>query len=330
MEKEKAEHVGEGIDRLVTLDLRARGVIYRLYDAARKLTEAPLTLTAARRIMEAVKPGDTVLVTTGFIVPPLRLQETDGPPGAAALARALNIAFDARPLLLIEEQSKSILTATLHGIGMTTPVVEKAGVAKSKQSAVVLGFPVEPKDAIKEAKRILDEYKPSLVLAIEKAGRNVKGEYHTMRGLNITSLHAKIEPLIEEAHKRDVLTVGVGDGGNEVGMGNIKETVETCVPYARVCQCPCQGGIAAESKVDVLVASAISNWGGYGIEACLANLTDKPEVLHTFELEEAMLKSAVQAGAIDGVTSRAELSVDNASLSLQLSLISMLRALVGK
>jgi len=330
VQKEKAEHMGEGIDRLVTLDLRARGVIYRLYDAASKLTEAPLTLTAAQQIMEATKPGDTVLITTGFIVPPLRLQETDGPPGAAALARALNIAFDARPLLLIEEQSKSILTATLHGIGMTARAVGKADVAKSERSAVVLGFPVELKDAVEEAKRILDEYKPSLVLAIEKAGRNIKGEYHTMRGLNITPFHAKIEPLIEEAHKRDVLTVGVGDGGNEVGMGNIKEAVETFVPYARVCQCPCQSGIAAETKVDVLVASAVSNWGGYGIEACLAYLTDKPEVLHTPQLEEAMLKSCVDAGAIDGVTSRAELSVDNAPLPLQLSLMNMLHALVVK
>ena len=122
----------------------------------------------------------------------------------------------------------------------------------------------------------------------------------------------------------------MGDGGNDVGMGNINEAVETFVPYARVCQCPCQGGIAAESKVDALVASAVSNWGGYGIEACLAYLTDKPEVLHSLQLEEAMLRSAVEAGAIDGVTSRAELSVDGASLSLHLSLMSMLRALVGK
>lgn len=330
MKKEKVEYVAEGIDRLVTLDLRGRGVIYRLYDAARKLTEAPLTLTAAQRIMEAMRPGDTALITTGFIVLPKRLQETDGPLGAASLARALSIAFNARSLLLIEEQSKGILTETLHGIGMNTATVEKAGIAGSKRSAAVLGFPLELKDAVEEAKRVLDEYKPSLVFAIEKAGRNIKGEYHTMRGMNITPFHAKIEPLIEEARKRGVLTVGVGDGGNEVGMGSIREAVETFVPYARVCECPCKGGIAAESKVDVLVASAISNWGGYGIEACIAYLTDKPEVLHTPQLEESMLKSAVDAGAIDGVTSRAELSVDNAPLPLHLSLMNMLHALIGK
>ncbi|KPV63988.1 MAG: hypothetical protein AOA65_1114 [Candidatus Bathyarchaeota archaeon BA1] len=322
MEKEKLEHVAEGADRLVTLDLRARGVIYKLYEAARELTGTPLTLTAAQKIMEVVKSGDTVLITTGFRVLPQRVQETDGPLGAASLARALHVTFNARPILLIEEQSKDILTAALNGIGMSTTGAER--------SVSVLGFPSELKEAILEAKRVLDEYEPPLVLAIEKAGRNSKGEYHTMRGLNISPFHAKVEPLFEEACRRGVLTIGIGDGGNEVGMGNIKEAVEAHVPYGRLCQCPCKGGIAADSAVDVLVASAISNWGAYGIEACLSYLTEKPEVLHTLQQEESMLKAAVEAGALDGVTGRAEPSVDSAPLHLHSSLISMLQALTRK
>jgi hypothetical protein len=329
-EKEKAEHVGEGIDRLVTLDLKARGVIYRLYEAARKLTEAPLTLTAAQRIIETVKPGDTILITTGFIVLPQRVQETDGPLGAASLVRALRRSLNVRPILLVEEQSTGILAATLRCIGIGVLPVENMLMGGAERSAAVLGFPLELRMATEEAKRVLDEYEPSLVLAIEKAGRNSVGEYHTMRGLNITNFHAKVEPLVEEAHKRGVLTIGVGDGGNEVGMGNIKETVETFVPYGRVCQCPCQGGITAESKVDVLVVSAISNWGGYGIEACIAYLTAKPEALHTSRLEESMLASAVASGAIDGMTGRAEPSVDGAPAPLHLSLMNMLHALIGK
>lgn len=330
MEREKAEHVGEGIDRLVTLDLRARGIIYRLYEAARRLTGVPLTLAASQRIMEAVRPGDNVLITTGFIVLPQQVQETDGPLGAASLARALHIAFNVKPLLLIEERSRDILAAALRGIGMNVVPIEEMGTAGVKWPAAVLGFPIELRAAVEEAKRVLDEYRPSLVLAIEKAGRNSKGEYHNMRGLNITPFHAKIEPLIEEAHKRGVLTVSIGDGGNEVGMGNIRGAVETFVPYGRICQCPCQGGIAAESKVNVLMASAVSNWGGYGIEACIAYLTGKPEVLHTSQLEESMFTSVVGAGAIDSVTGHAEPSVDGVPAPLHLSLMNMLHALVGK
>jgi len=322
MEKEKAEHVAEGVDRLITLDLRARGVIYRLYEAARRLTGIPLTLAAAQKIMEVVRSGDNVLITTGFRVLPQRVQETDGPLGAVSLAKAFQMAFSAKPILLVEEQSKDILTAILNSVGMSTTGAER--------SASVLSFPLELKDAVGEAKRFFDVYEPSLVLAIEKAGRNSKGEYHTMRGLNISPFHAKVEPLFEEAQKRSVLTIGIGDGGNEIGMGNIKDAVEAHVPYSRLCQCPCKGGIAADSNVDVLVASAISNWGAYGIEACLAFLTNKPECLHTSQQEESMLKAAVVAGAIDGVTNRAESSVDSAPLHLHLSLISMLKALVGK
>jgi len=328
VKKGKAGYVGEGVDKLVVLDLASRGIIYELYDAARELVGTPLTLTAAQQITDSVEPGSFVLIATGFRPPPNFVQETDGPLGAAALARAISLALDAKPLLLIEDVSMNILTASLHGIGMN--IVTSGELAKAKRAAAVLSYPLTVEDAVKRAKGLLDAYKPPIIIAIEKAGRNRNEVYHNMTGLNITPYHAKIEGLFEEAHKRDILTVGVGDGGNEVGMGNIREAVEDFVPYGRVCQCPCKGGIAAGSKVDVLVTSAISNWGGYGIEACLAYLTNKPEVLHNSQLEEAMLKSTVDAGAVDGVTARAELSVDNAPLPLHLSMINMLQALVAK
>jgi hypothetical protein len=323
------EYIAEGIDRLITLDLRARGVIYKLYEGARKLTGIPLTLAAAQRIKEVVKEGDTVLITTGFRVPPSNIQETDGPLGAAAIAYSLNVAFEAKPLIITEEISKEILKATIQGIGMNV-IDEKTGKAIVKHTAIVGSFPLEIKAAEEKAKVILDENKPSLVMAIEKAGRNSKGEYHTMRGLNVTSLHAKVEPLIEEARKRGILTIGIGDGGNEVGMGNIKEVVEKFVPYAQTCQCPCKGGIAAESKVDILVTAAISNWGAYGIEACIAHITGKPEALHTQQQESSMLQYATKAGAIDGVTGHNEPSVDGVPGHIHPTIISILEALIKK
>jgi len=326
---ENIEYIGEGIDRLVTLDVRARGVIYNLYDAARKLVDSPLTLTAARRIVETVKNGDTVIITTGFRVLPQKVQETDGPLGAAALAKSLIKAFDANPIVVIEEPSREIMASTLRALGIN-PVMNEADFKKGENSVLILDFPFELENAIEAAKRIVEKYKPSLVFATEKAGRNVKGEYHTMRGVNISSFHAKIEPLIEEARSRGILTIGVGDGGNEVGMGNIREAIEKFVPYAKECQCPCKGGIAAESKVDLLVVASISNWGVYGIEACIAALTENMEALHTAEEEEEMLRNSIKAGAVDGVTSKPELSVDSAPLKVHTSIIRILEGLIGK
>ena len=326
---ENMEYIGEGIDRLVTLDVRARGVIYNLYDAARKLVDSPLTLTAARRIVETVKDGDTVIITTGFRVLPQKVQETDGPLGAATLAKSLIKAFNANPIVVIEEPSREIMASTLRALGIN-PVMNEADFKKGENSVLILDFPFELENAIEAAKRIVEKYKPSLVFATEKAGRNVKGEYHTMRGVNISSFHAKIEPLIEEARSRGILTIGVGDGGNEVGMGNIREAIEKFVPYAKECQCPCKGGIAAESKVDLLVVASISNWGVYGIEACIAALTENMEALHTAEEEEEMLRNSIKAGAVDGVTSKPELSVDSAPLKVHTSIIRILEGLIGK
>ena len=326
---ENIGYIGEGIDRLVTLDVRARGVIYNLYDAARKLVDSPLTLTAARRIVETVKNGNAVIITTGFRVLPQKVQETDGPLGAAALAKSLIKAFNANPIVVIEEPSREIMASTLRALGIN-PVMNEADFKKGENSVLILDFPFELENAIEAAKRIVEKYKPSLVFATEKAGRNVKGEYHTMRGVNISSFHAKIEPLIEEARSRGILTIGVGDGGNEVGMGNIREAIEKFVPYAKECQCPCKGGIAAESKVDLLVVASISNWGVYGIEACIAALTENMEALHTAEEEEKMLRNSIKAGAVDGVTSKPELSVDSAPLKVHTSIIRILEGLIGK
>jgi len=328
LREKRAEYVSEGIDRLITVDMGARGIIYKLYEAARELTKAPLTLTAAQQIKEVVKPKDFVFIITGFRPPPNFIQETDGPLGAVTLARALGIAFDVQPLLLIEEFSKNILIETLRGIGMEV-VATKEPSALGVGQAAVLSFPIEFEKA-EEAESLLNEYNPSLVVAIEKSGRNKKGIYHNMRGLDVSPYHAKIEALFEKAHEYGVLTIGIGDGGNEIGMGNIRKAVEKFVPYGRECQCPCKGGLAAESKVDVLVVSAISNWGGYGIEACIAYITDKPEALHKPQHEEAILKSAVGAGAIDGISGRAEQSVDNVGVTTHSALIDILCELIKK
>ncbi|MEM2226749.1 MAG: DUF4392 domain-containing protein [Candidatus Bathyarchaeia archaeon] len=329
MEK-NIEYIGEGIDRLITLDIRARGVIYNLYNATRELASGPIALRVARSLKEAVKKGGSVVITTGFIVLPQKIQETDGPLGAAALAKSLSVAFDVGSILITEEPSRGIMTSTLRALGMDVKKDEDAFDPADKKSALVLSFPSELREARVEAERILDKFAPSFVLAIEKAGRNAKGEYHTMKGINISPFHAKIEPLIEGARNRRILTVGIGDGGNEVGMGNIKSAVEKFVPYAKVCQCPCKGGIAAESRVDELVVASISNWGAYGIEACIAELTGKGEALHTPEEEEKMLKYALEAGAVDGVTGKPQLSVDGVPMKVHSSIIRVLEGFIGK
>ena len=100
--------IGETIDRLLTLDIAGRGVIGKLYEAARAVHKSPLCLLAAKSLAERVKPNDIVFIATGMIIYPfqhLGIGENDGPVGGAALARALRIALGAKTLFITDRVS---------------------------------------------------------------------------------------------------------------------------------------------------------------------------------------------------------------------------------
>jgi hypothetical protein len=148
----------------------------------------------------------------------------------------------------------------------------------------------------------MQEYKPSGVVVIEKAGMNEKGVSHGARGDSNEAM-AKVDYLVLEAIKEKVVTIGIGDGGNELGMGAIQEELKkTSIPFMAKCRCGCGGGIAPATHTDVLVTAAVSNWGAYGIAACLAVLINRPDVFHDGPVEETMLQAAARSSFIDGVT----------------------------
>ena len=108
-------NLSEIIDHLITVpvfsgsSLASRPVVLDLYEAARRKFGRPLCFDATEKILlssekESVK---TVIITTGFIVPPWLEAETDGPVGAVTLARSLNLAFDAVPVIVTEKQCSS-------------------------------------------------------------------------------------------------------------------------------------------------------------------------------------------------------------------------------
>jgi hypothetical protein len=115
-----------------------------------------------------------------------------------------------------------------------------------------------------------------------------------------------------------MVTVGVGDGGNEVGMGTVR---------ARVARA---GGVFAQIasvvKAKHLVVAGVSNWGAYGIVAELGRLTGCA-LLHTSEEEQAMVQACVDAGAVDGLTHRPEPTVDGLPLPVHIGMLELLRVL---
>lgn len=85
----KFKTIGEAVDRLVTVPMSnwtiLKGLpLIDLYNAARKKAGMPLTLKAAQKIKERVKPGDHIIFLTGFVIPHFQKAETDGPLVAVA------------------------------------------------------------------------------------------------------------------------------------------------------------------------------------------------------------------------------------------------------
>lgn len=326
------EYLCENIERIITTDITSRGIIKQLVNASVD-KQGPLPiLKAAKTLHENVNEGSIVFILTGFRVTPYNIQETDGPLGASSIARSLDISVGALPVIITENinQSIEIAKGAVRGLGLNIVDINDLVKNKPKHSVSILGFPIDKEEAEKYSKEIIDKYNPTAVISIEKAGSNYKGVYHTMRGYDVTSLHSRVEYIVEKADKKGSVTIGIGDGGNEVGMGVIEDAVRKYIPYGSKCQCPCQGGIAAHSKVNYLIVATVSNWGGYALSGILGKISGRENALYTADYEEYALAYMSEAGALDGVTGMVERSVDSSKIEIHQSVLNLINEILKK
>ena len=122
-----------------------------------------------------------------------------------------------------------------------------------------------------------------------------------MRNLSITEYTAQIDRLFDFHNN----TIGIGDGGNEIGMGNVYKNVEKSTQLVEQ---------PAITKVNELVISSVSNWGGYGLLAKLSQTTGK-NLLPDVADEKDMIKGMVDLGAVDGVSGKSVYQVDGFELN---------------
>jgi hypothetical protein len=329
--------VSENIDRLITVDLPFRTVSGKLYANTRALYGDPLTLLAANSIRESLQEGGVVLIATGWPDRPHvspDIAETDGPPGAALLGMALHRARNAIVMFLIEERLITPMEKVCASAGFKVVSPEELMTAAESRAplhaASVLGFPTEITEAGEVSAKLLTTYPIRAAISIEKGGMNERGIIHTSRGDDTTWPMAKIDILIRKAKEKEILTIGIGDGGNEIGMGVIADELRRWLPYGRECRCPCGRGIVPTTKTDLLVPAAVSNWGAYGISAMLALLEENREVFHSSEIEHRVLHACVDAGLIDGGSGYVSGGVDSLPMSVHMSMVDLLGALVDK
>lgn len=251
---------------------------------------------AAVRAARALRTARRVLIVTGFSVEP-DMPETDGPPGAAVLGRALR-RLGARVAYVTDTPNVSLVEAALKTLDEPSDVVV---------------YPAEAGGA----RRLLASEKPTHLVAIERPGRNRDGDYLNMRGHSVAGWNAPIDELfVCRGDRKRPVTVGIGDGGNEIGMGAAR---------ARIARLDAlRARIATVVRVDHLVVAGVSNWGGYGVVAALGRLTGQ-DLLHTPELERRLIAACVAVGACDGVTRRREATVDSLSANTHAAVVDLLR-----
>lgn len=327
MSKQNDEIVGERLDRLMTVEIRPlsgglpAGYVAPMYAACRRHHGLPLTTLAARRLIETVRPGSTVLIATGAgIAPKLPLGETDGPPGAAVLARALAMAFDAKVILVTEDAHMP-------------PVVAATGVVNDslgdKRMVKVENFPMGVHMGQRVAEYLVREYEPSAVLFVERDGPNVEGHFHGVRGdCREPESVAHVYQLANVARQRGILSIGIGDGGNEVGFGAVRDDVSAVHPLRAKCLRGCESGVVTTTATDVVVSASVSNWGAYAVAAALASVLKQPDLIHSPELERKLIEATVEAGARDGATSLAECAVDGINWQGHAAFVSLLNSIV--
>ena len=315
--------IGWQIDQLMAIDTRGKGIVPALYDAAVEIVQGPLAMRAAQRLRAAVNPGDVVGIITGF---PSRsflgrgITETDGPVGAIYLARVLEEVLNAVPVIIIDRELQKYCAKPAANAGLLVTTIEQALIAKrGRVNAATVAFldcPVDDAQALQVAKDFMQSYQPKAFVAIEMPGKASDGFAHTAGGRAIVDEHlAKADHFFDLARDNGVLRIGLGDGGNEMGMGNLRATLARIATVGAT--------IAAVSEADVPVVGASSNWAAYAIGVCIEALGGSTQVNRSIDLG-GIIRRCAEEGAIDGYSTRPEAKVDGTPISMNLGLIELM------
>jgi hypothetical protein len=179
-----------------------------------------------------------------------------------------------------------------------------------KKCAAVIGL---PDNIVSDASSRESVGDADLLIYTERLGRASDGRYYNMRREDITEWTA---PLDEFALSSGLPVIGIGDGGNEVGMGSLSKELAGIMPdYA---------GSLCVVPADVCIPVDVSNWGAYALTAALSSV-EKRWLAQNEDEEIAMLRELCDDGAVDGVTLRRGMSVDGMAADVHVGVLSSLR-----
>jgi hypothetical protein len=246
-------------------------------------TACPGDFAAACRSI-AEWPDASIEVVTGFYIPTATpaAYETDGPLGLVFLIRAL-----------------------------TQLVCHVGGLAESGyERALAAGVHAALLTAAEPPVSILNDPQTwwpggTHLISIERVGRATDGRRYSMRGVQVTR-GEESDAGFSQPDRLQCRTIGIGDGGNEIGMGKIPhETIVKNIPNGDLIHC--------RVPTDHLIVAGVSNWGAYALAAGVYVLRGvKPSAdLFDPDSERDILEVMVREGPlVDGVTGKQTATVD--------------------
>ncbi|WP_196593367.1 DUF4392 domain-containing protein [Pectinatus sottacetonis] len=205
-----------------------------------------------------------IFLTTGFYV--AGFPETDGPAGTAVLASALR-EMGFHPVIVTESAYAGLFTIRDFDV-----------------------VPVDIGNGEQYCRQLVRDYQPVGMISVERCGLNTRNDYENMCGISIREHNAPADILFRIAPEFFIKTIGIGDGGNEIGMGVLADIIERELNLS-----PCK------VAVDFLVIASVSNWGAYGIAAYLSILNRKL-LMPQYPWIASYIAETVTIGSIDGVT----------------------------
>lgn len=270
IEAEAAHDVGRGSESLAVLTYG------ELFTAARSLVS---------------RPNMKALVVTGFYVPSAvtPAAETDGPLGALELCAALRVIGG---------------DAWLVGDVPCEAVLRPAAAAVLPEDRVLIA-PIDEafESWIADLRELIRIEGIDTVIFVERVGPSYGGVPRNMRAACIKEWTAPLSRLTNFG----LHSIGIGDGGNEIGMGKIwPADMQRLVRYG--------DEIGCSVATDELIIGGTSNWAAHALVGALRVLGFH-EVEHLLEhsWHQELLSTIVAAGSIDGVTHDNVPSVDGLS-----------------
>jgi hypothetical protein len=296
-----------------------------------KATEAASQLAAGGSPDQPIPVKLSVLIGTGFNVGPrldddgqplpgnIPLPETDGPPGAGGLAKRLRAADGQVVPIRIRNGDENAepcyvrLEVDVHYVvdGANQPVQQAVNQSLDVDATIHVFSASNAAAADNEAIQLLSEVNPDVFILGEHPGRNNTGDNQNMRGVSVQSVNAPIDAVLAAANRQGILSIAVGDGGNEGGMADVVVFMPRNVlryrGYVNGTDLPATdiftagGGRNPLGGAQFAVTSSVSNWGLEDIGGAFLRALGLVGLMPTPDLAQTAILAAGRAGAVDGV-----------------------------